>query len=392
MKKRTSFVLFIFILVAALAVGIVTYKKRKKELLSTTPVKTYPLPVQYAVSKRGSIFKEFAYVGKVESYSYATISTKVSGLVEKVFKQEGDSFKRGEILIKLDSSEIRASISSIQKEVAALRASIEGIEERIKSLEVIKENSKRELERLKLLWSKGGASKEAVEKAENAYQQVRSELSLLRSQLKSLKLKVEALENKEEAFRSRLPYTEIRAVKNGIVSHLYLHEGDMAMPGKPAMSVFYPEDGFKILVKVPPEEAEQIPIGEEVPVGKNSFAVVQKVYPAADRKTSLYVIELKVNSSRFRPEETVSVILKSRPIKGIVVPSEALLRMKNGVYVLQIRKNRVIPVKVKVLAVSGNKAVVEGLPPDVKVAVGRESKLLEVYRRRTVIPAEMINE
>ncbi len=388
-----AIIVILIITIVGVVIGKVLIKKRRAELLSYPPPKVYPIPVEYAVAKEGSVSDTFHYVGEVLPYTYANVSTKVAGTVLKVYKREGEHFKKGELLAKIDSSQIENTVLALESEKRSKEELLSGLKAQLKAAEVVAKNAKKEYEREKFLYERGAVPKEAVEKYENAYHRALSEVKTLKSKIGELKLAVKSIEEQKRAVASQLQYTEVRAVKDGTVSKVLLYPGDVAVPGRPIMRVFYDSDGFRVLLNAPPEEAKEIEVGAPVNVEGKPIGVVSKIYPAADQKNGLYTVEVKLKSlDGLKPAQTVRADLKGKAYSGIVLPYLSVLHMKDTDMVLKLKGREVIPTPVRVLKRVNQWVVISGnVKPGDKVVVGRESKLLEVLRRKSAVPAEAFN-
>jgi len=386
-------ILILIITVIGIVVGKILIEKRRAELLSYPPPKVYPIPVEYAVAKEGSVSETFHYVGEVLPYTYANVSTKVAGTILKVYKREGEHFKKGELLAKIDSSQIESTVLALESEKRAKEELLSGLKAQLKAAEIAAKNAKNEYEREKFLYERGAVPKEAVEKYENAYHRALSQVKTIKSKIGELKLAVKAIEEKKRAVASQLQYTEVRAIKDGTVAKVLLYPGDVAVPGRPIMRVFYDSDGFRVLVNAPPEEAKEIEVGAPVKIEGKPIGIVSKIYPAADPKSGLYTVEVKLKTlDGLKPAQTVRADLKGKAYSGIVLPYLAVLHMKDTDMVLKLKGTEVIPTPVKVLKQVNQWVVVSGnVKPGDKVVVGRESKLLEVLRRKSAVPAEAFN-
>ena len=393
MKGYKALIILLIIILVGFVIGKKLIQKRRAELLSYPTPKTYPLPVEYAVAKKGTLRDEFKYLGKVLPYEYASVSTKVAGTILKVYKREGEHFKKGELLAKIDSSQIKNEILSLESQKKAKESLIAGLRSRLKAAKVAEENARREYERELYLYKRGAVPKEAVEKYQNAYERAKANVKTIVSRIKELKHAIRAIEKRKKSIASQLKYTEVRAVKSGTVARVFLYPGDVALPGKPIMRVFYDESGFRVVVNVPPKDARELEKGSKVRVNGEEIGKLVKIYPAANEKNGLYVAEVKVNSLKgIKPGELVETVFYGKSYSGIVLPYDSVLHSKGGDLVLAIKGNRVVPVPVKVLKRVNGKVVVRGkIREGEKVVVGRESKLIEVLRTRKVVPAEAFN-
>ncbi|WP_457755329.1 efflux RND transporter periplasmic adaptor subunit [Thermovibrio ammonificans] len=390
--KRALAVLLILVALGLIA-GKILIEKRKRELLSYQPPKSYPVPAEYAVVEKGKLCPEVEFIGKVVPREFAQISTKVAGTVLKVTKREGESFKKGKLLVLLDSSELTNKLLSVERQAQAKESLLKGLEAQLAAARTALKNTEAEYRRELFLYKRGAVPKEAVEKAENAYSRAKAQVKEAESKIKELKLSVKALRREALSIRSSLNYTKMRAVKDGVVEKVYLWPGSVAVPGRPIMEVFYPESGLKVLVNLPPEEARLVVKGGTVEVNGKPLGTVAKLYPAAEPKSGLYTVEVALKeNSRLKPNQLVKVKLPLRPSEGFIVPVWALLHLKGETVVLVFTGDKVEPVKVKVVQLENGKAVVLGkLREGQKVAVGRESKLLKLYRLGRGYPAEAFN-
>ena len=386
MKTVKAWSLFALILTVCLAVGVSVVKKRREEISKIPTPQVRPIPVNCSELKEGSLRERFRYVGTVFPYRYATLSTRVSGEVLKVFKEEGDTFKRGELLLTIDSSKIEKEISALKRKLSEVGKEREILEKELSSARVILKNALEEFKREKFLYENGAVPKSLLEKAEN-------NKALAESKVEVLKLKVEKLRDEEKYLREKigsllsdLRYARVVAPEDGVVSKLFVHEGDFALPGKPLLEVIYPKFGMKLLLKVPPDEAEEIPLGSPVYLNGSLIGKVEKVYPSAE--SSLYVLEVKLKGGKFKWKEKLTVEVLGKEYRGKLVPLNSILHAKDGDYVLAVLKDgHVKPVKVRIVKVFNGKAIVDtSLPVGTPLVTGRESKLLEVYRLGRVLP------
>ncbi len=392
MSSKRAVIIFLVFVILMVVLGKVLIEKRKKELLSYPTPKTTPLPVEWATVKEGVLTEHLKYFGKVVPYQYATLSTKVSGTVLKVYKREGESFKRGETLVEIDPSEISKSVSSLESQRRAKASLIKGLKAQLEAAEVEEKNAKSEYERELFLYEKKAVPKEAVEKAENLYRAAQAKVKSLKAQIEELRNTIKSLKEKEEALRSSLSYTKVVALKNGVVSQVLAYPGDVALPGKPLLKVFYPNEGMRVLVELPPEKSREVLLGKPVKVEGIEAGRAVKFYPAASPKGLLTLEVALKEGAPFKPNRLVKVEIPTKEVKGLIVPTSSLLHLKDGVFLLVIEKGEVKPVKVEVVKEGAELSVIRGeVSPGQKVVVGRESALLRALRLKRVIPAEEFN-
>jgi RND family efflux transporter MFP subunit len=145
------------------------------------------------------------YVAEIQSVKYVEVRSKVKGFIEKIYVDEGQPAKEGQLLFVLNSQEFE---KELQKADAAYKNTLADV----KVSEV-------ELTNVKVLVEKNIISK--------------SELDVIKAKTEALKADVvEALAHKEQA-ALQLSFTQIRAPYHGIINRIpnkvgsLIAEGDM---------------------------------------------------------------------------------------------------------------------------------------------------------------------
>jgi len=138
----------------------------------------------------------------LEADKDVVILPKVGGTVERIFVKEGQKVSKGDILIKIDDGEIKASLNKAESDLKAIEANYE--------------NTKKMYDRRKDLAKENLVSKE--------------ELSKLESSLKAYKAQIESIKANIELLRLRLSYTEVKAPFNGNIAEIFIDEGENVSP------------------------------------------------------------------------------------------------------------------------------------------------------------------
>jgi multidrug efflux pump subunit AcrA (membrane-fusion protein) len=221
------------LLVALLVLGaVVLLQKRKAQLARDTPAAILPVVVQAAKLAKDQVTLTLPAMGVVGSELSSTLSTKVSGRVVKIFKQEGDVVQQGDVLAHIDAMDLAAKKESLHLKRAGLDYEIAAKKEDLKSLRttlaVAEETHQRTLELLAVK----GASMEQSRQEEATIAQLEAKISAGNNGIASLEKNKEILLEDEKEIQSLLSYTDITAPTCGTVSKREVMVGDMAMPGK----------------------------------------------------------------------------------------------------------------------------------------------------------------
>ena len=84
---------------------------------------TPAIPVETSSATRGDIYATYSGTAPVEAFTDATVIAKVGGEVRKIYVEEGDDVKAGQILARLDGDRLRleqlqteANLSKLQRD------------------------------------------------------------------------------------------------------------------------------------------------------------------------------------------------------------------------------------------------------------------------------------
>jgi len=364
MIKRILTIVVIALLIAG---GVIVVKKKRAELAKTPTLKTSPVPVNIVKVKRGDLVSSIHYLGEIKPLNYADVSSRILSRIVSVNVREGDRVKKGEVLVELDSSELRETLRAKEHEVQAVKEEIAGAESRYRTLQSV-------FSRDEMLYENGAISKEKYELSRAARDEALSRLNALRDRLHSL-------EKALDVIKVKLGYTRIRAPFDALISGRLLEPGDMAVPGKPILRIYSPH-GFRTIVKVPEKEIMNVKKGGRAILrynGRSMEASVSRIYPAVTAVT-LGTIEIDTPRAPFDlpPGSRVAVDVVTETRKSVLlVPVNALLEDRRGAFVFTVSDGKIKTVKVKLLGKNSRYAGIEApLSPGDPVVVGSEGKLL----------------
>jgi len=302
MKKKAIIALVLLLLVA----GAVLLLKTRQAILAKAPVAAVlPVVVEAITVQPQDMILTLPAMGVVSSDISTTLSTKVSGRVDKIFKREGDPVKAGELIARIDNTEIDAKR-------LALLAKIEGLESEIT---VQRESHQRTLE----LFQVGGASLEQKQKEEAGIDRLEKEHEALRQNIKE----VENLAG----------YARIVAPVTGTLSARLIQVGDLALPGKPLFKIAAGE-GLYLDLKLPSGlQAESIDYNQQ------RFALTAKNQAGASGLRE-YRAALPTGSALVEGE-FLNIDLVLYAGQGVLLPNDVLLSTEGQTCVLVYQGGKV---------------------------------------------------
>src|SRR5664279_598485 len=185
-------------------------------------------PAQAATSSTAAAFD-----GVVEAVRQTVISAQVPGAVVQLDAKVGDAVKAGQVLLRIDARAANQNAVASDAQVLAARASLEA--------------ATQEVERQTQLYQKNYISQAALERAESAFKATRAQLSAQGAQA--------------AAVRTESGFYVIRAPFAGVVADVPVSLGDMAMPGRPLLTLYDPS-ALRITAALPQTVAARMAAGQ----------------------------------------------------------------------------------------------------------------------------------
>jgi RND family efflux transporter MFP subunit len=180
--------------------------------------------------------------GSLQPERRADLRAEVGAIVLQVLKENGEAVRTGDLLVRLDDSAIRDSLTSADE---AVRASTQAFDQ-----------SERQLQRLKTLQAQGMTSTQALEDAEVRRNNAQSDLVAAKARVATA--------------RQQLRRTEVRAPFDGVVSERKVSAGDTAQVGKELLKVIDPKSmRFEGLVSA--DRMHELKLGQGVAFRVNGY-------------------------------------------------------------------------------------------------------------------------
>ncbi|WP_456386890.1 efflux RND transporter periplasmic adaptor subunit [Desulfolithobacter sp.] len=338
MKK----IVLVLVLVALVAGGVKLVKKRKEAMVKTP----LPAPVTYRVRtvhpESRTVEQADTFLAQLESRRSIGIASKLSGRISQLSVREKQAVHKGDLLVRLDDREIQASIAGLTATLGSARSQ--------------RDYAQKQLDRNRDLFEAGGLAREKLEASEVAW-------ATAVATVEDLAQKIQGLEN-------QLSYSRITAPFDAVVGTVFLHQGDLATPGRPILRLnSLPQKLTFSFVPGP----DKVQAGQDVLSGGQKIGTVSLVYD--DARNGLWVAEVALDRRLGQPAGSyLTIDVVTRRGSGCSVPVRALLHRPDGESVMLHEKGRFQERAVTVLARDARYALIE---PCVEgaVAVASEAKL-----------------
>lgn len=238
---------------------------------ATEPAAAGPLPS--AVATRREADEVFAWPGTVSAKTVTQIAAKLPGRIVDIAVRSGDRVQSGQIVARLDASEIQARIGQARAALAAAEAQAG--------------QTRADAQRFQNLYGKEAATRQDLDAATAAARSGEARVSQAR----------EALREAE----SHLGETVLRAPFDGVVLRRDLEPGDMALPGGAVLTVQQSRQ-LRIESAIPAHCAGLVKLGDRLRARvanpeRDLPAVVDEIQPAADPRTRTVLVKARLPES-----------------------------------------------------------------------------------------------
>ncbi|MGC8739017.1 MAG: efflux RND transporter periplasmic adaptor subunit [Candidatus Hydrogenedens sp.] len=258
-------------------------------------------PVEAVFPSKKDISKYFETTTRITAEKKVDVISKGMGICEEIFVEEGDYAKEGQILAKLDTSEVETQILQTRVNI-----------EKCKSALIIAENSLKE----------GIGSKVERDNARFALDAAEATLKIQQLQLKN---------------------QTITAPISGIITRKNIQKGVLVSTGMPVFSIVDP-DSYVLPINIPEREISRVYINQKAEVivdscpSENFIATVFRISPTIDPssgtiKTTLQFLENDKNTCiKDSAFARVKLVMEVHP-QVIVIPKDAVLEESGKKYI-----------------------------------------------------------
>ena len=193
----------------------------------------YRPPVAVVVVKQVEIQGKVHGPGTVQSKVPVTVSAKITGILEKLYSDQGNYVKKGQLLAELDVAELRARAAATraaknraQSDLARAQADLVKAQA---NLDLARSNYQRDMELLK----PGYISQAAFDNTKAALKVAESEVFASQAIVEAVKEQVAQAESDTHAAEAVFAYTRILAPMDGLITVRKSEVGDAITPGTP---------------------------------------------------------------------------------------------------------------------------------------------------------------
>jgi len=221
--------------------------------------------------------------GSVVSDNQKMMTSRYMGYVKNMAVSEGDIVKKGDLLYEIDSKEIESAERQVELGISQARLALQMNKNQYN-------NVLTNLARHQRLYRKKMVSKYELETLELAAKNLKDMVTIAEKQVK------QALAKKQEVL-NQYNYLKIKAPNDGVIVAKRVNEGEMAIPGMPAV-VLTDLSKLKIIAEISETQLKYISIGKEVNIEIPSLELATKgkissIIPSSNPMTHKFKIKIE---------------------------------------------------------------------------------------------------
>jgi RND family efflux transporter MFP subunit len=212
--------------------------------------------------------------GTLKAKVETVISPLITAAISSIAVRAGDEVKKGDVLVKLDSRELKARVGQVNQAILAAKAHLEQV--------------RKDMERVRRIArvDSGAVSRSEIDRLEAALSAAEADLTRLMRQ-------------KDEA-RTALSYSELKAPISGRIVGRHADPGDTARQGEPLLRMYDP-DTLRLEANVRESVASKLTKGSAIfadidAVNRRFPVVVDEIVPAADPGSRSFLVKATLKS------------------------------------------------------------------------------------------------
>ncbi|MCK9491252.1 MAG: efflux RND transporter periplasmic adaptor subunit [Sulfurimonas sp.] len=330
----------------------------------------------------GDLFVSVKGIGNVDAKNIYTITAQSGGKIEKIFFDEGEWVKKGDLLLSIDPVDLpmlldeqRVALKKATHEVHTSQSNLESLEAQ-ESLILVTNN------RYKKLLEDRYATQAEFDKAHSDLQNMRAQMDSAKAKIASAKLEIQRLAKTIEATEEKLKRLKIYAPSDGYIVSKDAELAQYVLPSTPIFKIVDPKTLW-VVVNVDERLAHNIKLGQDASIVLRSKpdeklqGVVERVVAISNAVTleREIAVAFSVTPSKFYINEQAEVNIKTAKHENVLKVPLTIMRTKEskkGLWV--VKENKAYFTPVTVLAQNDDEvAISSGISVDSELLIHKNS-------------------
>ncbi len=309
------------IIFAILAISIISCGKKEEKPIGENTKTEEILAVTAVMPEMRSVGESIEASGTLSSKSELKLAFKTGGMIKRMYVNEGQFVKAGQLLAELDLSEIDAQVAQAKLGL---------------------QKSERDLERVKKLFADEVATQTALDDATTGYEVARQTVQTA-------------------VFNQKL--SKIYAPQSGRILRKIADQGELITPFAPALVLGTGNSAFIVNIGLVDKEVVKVNLGDKAQIMLDAYpgeilqAKITQIAQMVNPATGTYEVEMEINAGNKKLiSGFVAKAIISPPSKGsfLSVPVESLVEAnENQANVFVISGDKVTKTKIEIGRLSG---------------------------------------
>ncbi len=297
---------------------------------------TQPPPslVQTVKVKEGFANSLQSYVGTLYYDRNSDLASESSGVVNKLYVKEGQKVKKGDILLKIESSVLRAKLKAKQ---AILNSFLS-----------LQTKQKKDLKRAEALINRNSIAQSSYDNTYYTLESLNAEIESHKAELLSMKIE--------------LGKKTIKAPFDAVIISRKVDIGEWVAVGSSVFNIIDPKS-IEAKINIPSKLLETISKGQKLQamIGKKSIEVsVKTIVPFADKASRTFPVKLSFKSDK-NLIEGMRIDVKVPTLKNekvLLVPRDAVIKRFGNFVVFSVVDSKAMMLQVSQINYVQNKAAI----------------------------------
>jgi len=334
-----------------------------------------------------------SYSGIVSSSELKKLAFKSAGRIGKVHVKEGQSIKKGQVLVELEDQDLQYALNAAKGQMGAAQSTYEkalngAAPEELRNAELNVKKAQdaygyvmNNYKRVEALYNNDAISKSELEKVkleadvkESELNQAKELLSQVKSgarseDKKALSEQLEQAKAEYEYKASLVKDAVMTADSDGYIVDILYEKGELVQAGYPVAVVR--NEGLVVNVGLSEKDFSKVVLGTEAKISageKTAVGTVTNISQVPDAEIRTYNIEITLGDSSLNLGAVTKVDMITGNERGIWIPLTSML--SDGMdYVYLAKDNIAEKREITIESITGSMAKVKGLMPGEQLVV-----------------------
>lgn len=309
-----------------LAVGVVFYW-----------VKLSPVVVTSHRIERGPIVYEVMGTGTLEARVAGTMSPKISGRVLEVLVDQGDRVTAGDVLVRLDDSELKQQVAIAHAQLDTAKSAIDRLNADKTRSDAVADQAGRDNRQTQKLFTGNAATRDEADRAAETLAIAEAGVSRSAAALAEGQSELIAAEKNLEYHQARLADTRITAPFDGLIVRRHREVGDIVVPGSTVLSLISTDE---LWISAWVDETQMSGLRVDQPARVLFRSDIEHPYPGkvarlgreTDRETREFIVDVRVLDlpENWAVGQRAEVYIESARKDSVTLLPAGLVLMQDG--------------------------------------------------------------